>query len=205
MSAQSWLSVPPAPGWMVTIALQESCSPESRVCSSVCSMVFSSFRSSRPSSSSTFSPSEASSRKAPRSPRADLQASALPTIFCRRVRSLRTWWVLSWSSQNSVREMSLSMTSSFFFFPSTSKVPPEIFDLFPEAFYPVLDVLYHLMSPYVLTRSAWCSPVEGSRNITLPDYRQHRKQCPIRHARGPPCSAEGGGTSSDASPLRRTR
>ena len=31
ISAQSWLSVPPAPGWMVTMALRASFSPESSI------------------------------------------------------------------------------------------------------------------------------------------------------------------------------
>src|SRR5687768_177210 len=125
ISAQSCDSVPPAPGWIVTMALAWSCSPASIFLLSAAST--SCCSSSRPRSRSavTSSPPLAHSNSTPRSSSrrfSDCSSAMSPSM---RRRRCITFCALAWSLQNVGAAMCFSMSASCSPRLAASKIPPE--------------------------------------------------------------------------------
>ncbi len=124
ISAQSWDSRPPAPGWMLTMASCESNSPESRLSSSRRSTSRCSLATPRPmspvrlaSSSSCASWASSSSSRCSAASLSQVSTVSFRAESCPRMRR-----ALSWSSQRSGWADCFSSSSALTLLPSMSKV-----------------------------------------------------------------------------------
>ena len=142
ISAQSWLSVPPAPGWMVTIALRASFSPESSMAVSMRSRNSAYCFMSRSISPVTSSPSRASSKRVSRSSVRLWMRPSLAMDCSRRLRSCITFWPFSGFDQKSADPIRCSMAVSFSFCAATSKIPPHGQGLFAEGHVFAVQLFY---------------------------------------------------------------
>ena len=179
-SAQSCDSVPPAPGWIDTIALSASCSPPSIFLISPASTCC--CRASRPAarSSATLSPSLAHSNSTSRSSLRVRSDSARSTSSWRRRRRWRTLCAAAWSSQNPDAAACSSRRAISDAAPAASKIAPQIGR--------PLDQL--LVPP--------CLLLERHRHAVL---RFHRS----RSIRSCPAARSSSGAASDSVSLHRRR
>ena len=124
ISAQSCDSVPPAPGWNVTMALSRSCSPERTVLYSSCLIIF--WRFSKPSWM-VFSNDVSSSSSFASSNNSSCSSTSSFSFFQKLVNSsslalsLSTFWAASLSFQKSSFTISFSISFNLFSFESRSK------------------------------------------------------------------------------------
>src|ERR1043165_5195223 len=125
ISAQSCDSVPPAPGWMETMASRSSCSPESFMVSSISLTSASSWATSCSISSSTCSPSRWSSSSASRSSDLAWIDSPAAMRFSTRERLRPTSCAFSGSFQKPGADISRSISSKDFFAEARSKIAPD--------------------------------------------------------------------------------
>ena len=134
ISAQSCDSVPPAPGWIVQMALRASDSPDKSISVSA-SLISRSSRSTRPRNSPRLSASSsANSKRTEASEISDSNFSWRATAFSRRLRRPISFCASSWSDQKSDADACPSMRFNSSRFAGTSKKPPELFDPRPQVF-----------------------------------------------------------------------
>ena len=126
ISAQSCDSVPPAPGWMVTIAFFWSCSPPSIFLVSAASTSRSSASSPSASSRSTSSPACAHSTSTDRSSSRVFSASTIWTSCSRRRRRCSIFCASAWSFQKSGCATSSSRRVSSSRGADRSKITPQL-------------------------------------------------------------------------------
>ncbi len=133
ISAQSWLSVPPAPGWMVTMALRASFSPESSIAVSTCSRTSEKdFRLALDIAARRLR-LRGPARTAYRGRRSSAAMRWSSAMACSsRLRSCMTFWLFSGCDQKSGREICSSNLSIWDFFLGTSKIAPHGQSLFAE-------------------------------------------------------------------------
>src|ERR1043166_8836449 len=125
ISAQSCDSVPPAPGWMATMASASSCSLESFIVSSMALTSVSSWPTSVSMSVSTLSPSFFSSWSTPSSSHFESIDWPEEMRFSTRARLRPTFCAFSWSSQKPGADISRSISSSDLRAEATSKIAPD--------------------------------------------------------------------------------
>src|SRR5579872_7492225 len=128
ISAQSCDSVPPAPGWIVTIALRASFSPESKVSVSRRSTNWRSESISRRRSASTLSPSRARSKYAEMSSLWRMRSVSLANISSKRFFSRITVWDFCGFDQRFGSDACFSISVSRWRRLTASKILPKFAD-----------------------------------------------------------------------------
>ena len=124
ISAQSCDSVPPAPGWIATIASRSSCSPDNFIVISMLSISVSSWVTSDSISASTSSPSRCSSSSTSSSSDLVLSDSPAATRFSMRERLRPTSCAACGLSQNPGAEICRSISCNDLRAESRSKIAP---------------------------------------------------------------------------------
>ena len=177
--AQSWASVPPAPGWISKIAELLSSAPESRVLSSVLRS-----RSSRARSwsdrfwrTSSVGSSWASSSHTSRSPLAWSSASNSFSSPSRVLFSRSSGVHRSWSSQAAGFERILSISWSRSLPLSKSKTPPQGVEILQQFGGLVLQI--RVLKHITQLRPSFCPKAFGRKR-----QRQRRRPGALRGAAG---------------------
>src|SRR6187549_2160927 len=126
ISAQSWLSVPPAPALMVRIAFARSCSPPSIFWNSAAEIVSSRASRAARRSLSTSSPASAHSTRTRVSSSCPRRRFRKPRSPSRRFRFCSIFWAPCWSCQKSGADIFCSRRAISAWILASSKVAADV-------------------------------------------------------------------------------
>ena len=170
ISAQSCDSVPPAPGWIVTMALLRSCSPPSIFLVSPASTCALSSSSARARSSSTGSPacahSTSTARSSTRVPSARLRSISSSS----RRRRCITFCAASWSFQKSGSATRAAILASSSSGRAASKIAPQILRAAREVFVSA-ELLVELKGHK--RPMCWCDVRSAVLRVTVADVESN--------------------------------